>query len=326
MFKRFACLAGSLLICANSAVADNRLQNLSTRASVQTGDGVLIGGFIIGGDTAKTVYIRTRGPSLAEAGVAGPLLDPVITLNQVTGEFVDANDSWMDHPRVGEIPAGLAPTDPAEAALVATLAPGAYTPIVTGVSGGTGVGIVEVFEVDTLSRLQNISTRGFIGTGDDVMIGGFIIGGDTPKTVIIRGRGPSLTNFGVSGALSDPVLTLTRLTGELLDTNDNFGDHSASANLPTDLVPTNTSESAIMITLDPGAYTAILSGVGGATGIGIVEVFETDDGSSSALALTGEVATFPDSEGVASDSSRPRRAAENTKSEYSQSEIGRAHV
>ena len=282
MFRRLACLAGSLLICANSAVADNRLQNLSTRASVQTGDGVLIGGFIIGGDTAKTVYIRTRGPSLAEAGVAGPLLDPVITLNQVTGEFVDANDSWMDHPRVGEIPAGLAPTDPAEAALVATLAPGAYTPIVTGVSGGTGVGIVEVFEVDTVSRLQNISTRGFIGTGDDVMIGGFIIGGDTPKTVIIRGRGPSLTNFGVSGALSDPVLTLTRLTGELLDTNDNFGDHSASANLPTDLVPTNASESAIMITLDPGAYTAILSGVGGATGIGIVEVFEGPEPAATA--------------------------------------------
>ena len=156
MFRRLACLAGSLLICANSAVADNRLQNLSTRASVQTGDGVLIGGFIIGGDTAKTVYIRTRGPSLAEAGVAGPLLDPVITLNQVTGEFVDANDSWMDHPRVSEIPAGLAPTDPAEAALVATLAPGAYTPIVTGVSGGTVVGIVEVLEVDALSRLQNL--------------------------------------------------------------------------------------------------------------------------------------------------------------------------
>lgn len=172
----------------------------------KTGDGVLIGGFIISGDTDKTVLIRARGPSLADFGVVGVLQDPTISLKRVTGAFVDGNDSWEAHARADEIATHLQPTDPLEAAIVATLEPGAYTPIVSGVSGGTGVGIIEVFELDTNSRLQNISTRGFVGTGDDVMIGGFIISGSSPKTVLVRGRGPSLADFGVQGALMNPNL------------------------------------------------------------------------------------------------------------------------
>ena len=142
-----------LLGLASVAQAENRLENISTRGDVQTGDGVLIGGFIIDGITAKTVLIRARGPSLAEAGVLGTLTDPMVTLHRVTGELLDSNDSWMNHARSGQIPAGLAPTHATEAAIIATLDPGAYTPIVSGADGGTGVGIVEVFEVDTQARL-----------------------------------------------------------------------------------------------------------------------------------------------------------------------------
>lgn len=260
------------LACA--AQAENRLQNISTRGDVQTGDGVLIGGFIIDGSAPKTVLIRARGPSLADAGVPGTLADPMVSLFRVTGEFLESNDSWMLHARASEIPGGLAPTNTTEAAIIATLDPGAYTPIVAGADGGTGVGIVEVFEVDTQARLQNISTRGFVGTGDNVMIGGFIIAGDTPKTVVIRGRGPSLADAGVSGALMDPTLTLTQLDGTLVDSNNNHSDHATAGSLPAHFVPTNTNESVIMTTLDPGAYTAILAGTVNTTGIGIVEVFE----------------------------------------------------
>ncbi len=236
----------------------------------------MIGGFIIAGDTVKTVLIRARGPSLADFGVAGVLEDPYISLSRVTGEYIDSNDSWASHSRADEIAAALQPTNPYEAAIVTTLAPGAYTPIVSGVSGGTGVAIVEVFELDTQSRLENISTRGFVGTGDDVMIGGFIIDGDTSKRVVIRGRGPSLADFGVQGALMNPNLTLTRVTGEYIDSNDDYATHAESANLPVQFIPTNAAESVIMTTLEPGAYTAILNGVGNTEGVGIVEVFEVD--------------------------------------------------
>ena len=260
-----------------SDATEARLQNISTRGLVQTGDGVMIGGFIIAGETDKTVLIRARGPSLADFGVAGVLEDPYISLSRLTGEYIDSNDNWASHSRASEIAVQLQPTNPYEAAIVATLAPGAYTPIVSGVSGGTGVGIVEVFELDTQSRLENISTRGFVSTGDDVMIGGFIIDGDTSKRVVIRGRGPSLADFGVQGALMNPNLTLIGLSGEYIDSNDDYATHAESASLPVQFIPTNAAESVIMATLEPGAYTAILNGVGNAEGVGIVEVFELDN-------------------------------------------------
>ena len=259
-----------------SDATEARLQNISTRGLVQTGDGVMIGGFIIAGETDKTVLIRARGPSLADFGVAGVLEDPYISLSRLTGEYIDSNDNWASHSRASEIAVQLQPTNPYEAAIVATLAPGAYTPIVSGVSGGTGVGIVEVFELDTQSRLENISTRGFVSTGDDVMIGGFIIDGDISKRVVIRGRGPSLADFGVQGALMNPNLTLIGLTGEYIDSNDDYATHAESASLPVQFIPTNAAESVIMTTLEPGAYTAILNGVGNTNGVGIVEVFEVD--------------------------------------------------
>ena len=208
----------------SGAVNADRLENISTRGQVLTGDGVMIGGFIIAGGSDKTVLIRARSPSLADAGVPGTLANSEVTLRRQTGEFLESNDDWETHDRAGEIPPVLAPTYPNEAAIVATLAPGAYTPMVSGVGATTGVGIVEVFELDTMARLENISTRGFVGTGDDVMIGGFIIAGTgAPKLVAMRGRGPSLADFIADPELMDPLLSLHGSTG-MLDSNNNHPD------------------------------------------------------------------------------------------------------
>ena len=164
------------------ASADERLENISTRGQVLTGDGVLIAGFVISGSTDKTVMIRARGPSLTDFGVPGALSDPQISLLQVDGTPITSNDDWADDPRASEIPPSLALTNAKDSALVVTLSPGNYTPIVSGVGGATGIAIVEVFELDTMARLENIATRGFVGTGDNVMIGGFIVSAATSQS------------------------------------------------------------------------------------------------------------------------------------------------
>ena len=160
--------------------------------------------------------------------------------------------------------------------MLVNLPPGAYTAIVSGVGGGTGVGIVEVFEVDTPEiPLANISTRGQVLTGNDVMIGGFVIQGSAPQTVVIRARGPSLVPFGITNALADPQIQLVRSSDQAtIATNDDWGSApNASAIAASGFAPSDPREAAILITLPPGAYTAIVRGVGGGTGVGIVEVF-----------------------------------------------------
>jgi len=302
-------------VCADfaSSVTLPQLSNISTRGVVQTGDNVQIGGFIIGGTDSKTVLIRARGPVLADFGVPGVLNDPVLQL--FSGQTVIAeNDDWettlplcqnsgLNCGGAAEITAtGLDPcvgnmTGCArESAILVALDPGPYTAIVSGVGGGTGVGLVEVFEVGTTtnSRLTNISTRGLVGTGDDVMIGGLIIAGTDPKTVLIRARGPVLTDFGVPGELSDPFLQL--FSGQTVITqNDNWqvtdplcGSPAVSCGGAAEITATGLDpcvgnmtgcarESAILVTLPPGPYTAIVSGVGGGTGVGLVEVFEVSN-------------------------------------------------
>jgi uncharacterized delta-60 repeat protein len=255
-----------------------RLGNISTRGQVQTGDNVTIGGFIIGGSAPKTVLIRARGPSMIPAGVVNAMADPQMTLvDQATAAVIATNDNWGDAPNAGAISAtGLAPTEAFESAILVTLNPGAYTAVVSGVGGTTGVGIVEVFEIDRPEApLTNISTRGQVLTGDDVMIGGFIVQGSGPQTVLVRVRGPSMVPAGVADALADPQVTLVnQATGVIIATNDNWGSAAnASEIAATGLAPTNAFESAILVTLNPGAYTAVVSGVGGLTGVGIVEVF-----------------------------------------------------
>ncbi|MBK7660291.1 MAG: hypothetical protein IPJ28_14685 [Betaproteobacteria bacterium] len=254
-----------------------RLANISTRMQVLTGNDVMIGGFIIGGTQSKTVVVRARGPSLTAAGVPGALANPVLLLYSGATPLA-TNDNWQDATNAAAVQAsGFAPSNALEAAIHTTLAPGAYTAIVTGTAGGTGVGIVEVFEVDLPDApLINISTRGQVLTGNDVMIGGFIIQGDTPQTVVVRARGPSLTAAGVPGALANPVLLLYSGATPVAS-NDDWqvqtvaGD--AAAIQASGFAPSNALESAIRVTLAPGAYTAIVTGAGSTTGVGIIEVF-----------------------------------------------------
>ena len=252
-----------------------RLANIATRMQVLTGDHVLIGGFVVqGGAGPKTVVVRARGPSLAAQGVPGALQDPVLQL--FSGQTqIAVNNDWQEAPGQATLQAsGFAPGDPREAAIHVTLAPGAYTAIVTGAGGTTGVGLVEVFEVDAVNApLVNIATRGQVLTGDNVMIGGFIIQGDGPQTVVARARGPSLAASGVPNTLADPMLQL--FSGQtMIAGNDDWRGASNQAELQASgFAPADDRESAILITLNPGAYTAIVSGKGGTTGVGIVEVF-----------------------------------------------------
>jgi len=255
-----------------------RLANISTRGQVQTGFDVMIGGFAVSGASAKTVVIRAIGPSLAAYGITGALPNPQLQLvRQSDGTTIATNDDWNTSPNAAQIVAdGFAPASPLESVIYATLAPGLYTAVVSGVNGGTGVGLVEVYELDhPEAALINISTRGKVATGFDVMIGGFVVLGDGPQTVVIRAIGPSLTQYGVAGALANPTMQLVRISDSFtMATNDDWGSASNAAQiLASGFAPTDPYESAIYITLQPGAYTAVVSGVNGGTGVGLVEVY-----------------------------------------------------
>jgi YVTN family beta-propeller protein len=252
-----------------------RQVGISTRMQVLTGDNVVIGGFAIGGagGTLKRVVIRARGPSLAAGGVANPMANPVLQLYSGS-TLIASNDDWKSAPNAADIEAsGFAPAYESESAIMVTLDSGLYTAVVSGANNTTGVGIVEVFEVDHAEvPLVAISTRGFVQTGDNVMIGGFVISGNTPQTVVVRARGPSLAANGVPNPLQDPSLTL--VGSGISITNDNWGSAPNAAQIQASgFAPADARESAILVTLQPGAYTAIVSGAGGATGVGIVEVF-----------------------------------------------------
>jgi len=238
----------------------------------------MIGGFVIGGSASKTVVVRARGPSLAAFGITHVLANPMLQLVRSSDQAsIAVNDDWATAANAGAVTAsGFAPSDPLESAILVTLPPGAYTAIVSGAGGGTGVGIVEVFEVDLPDApLINISTRGRVLTGNDVMIGGFVIQGDAPQTVVIRARGPSLVPFGIANALANPSLQLVRSSDQVtMAVNDDWGSAANAAAIgASGFAPGNPLESAILVTLDPGAYTAIVTGAAGGTGVGIVEVF-----------------------------------------------------
>ena len=266
-------------------ILDSRLINISTRAQVGTGDNVMIGGFVIGGAEPKRVIIRALGPSLSAAGVAGALANPAIQLTQVDGTPVASNDDWKTNGNASEMQAmGRAPVHDAEAALLLTLQPNVpYTPIVSGVGGTTGVALVEVYEVDDPGhngpRLINISTRAQVGTGDNVLIGGFVIGGAEPKRVIIRALGPSLSAAGVAGALANPAIQLTQVDGTPVASNDDWKTNgNASEMQAMGRAPVHDAEAALLLTLQPNVpYTPIVSGVGGTTGVGLVEIYEVPD-------------------------------------------------
>jgi N-acetylneuraminic acid mutarotase len=272
------------------------LGNLSTRAFVQTGDNVMIGGFIVQGTGPKRVIIRAIGPGLTQYGVPNALANPRLELHDAAGTLIGSNDDWQ-HTIIGGVitrnqvsdiqNSGYAPVNPAESAMIADLPPGNYTAIVRGVNDTTGVGLVEVYDLsaDTASILGNLSTRSFVQTGDNVMIGGFIIQGTGAKRVIIRAIGTELTQYGVPDALANPRLELHNETGALIGSNDDWQHTIIGGIITEDQVadirtsghaPADPSESAIIADLPPGNYTAIVRGVNDTTGVGLVEVYDLD--------------------------------------------------
>jgi hypothetical protein len=256
--------------------------NISTRLPVGTGQNVLVGGFIILGPVPKSVVIRAIGPSLP---LAGALQDPVLEIHDGTGAIIASNDNWRSTQSGGLLTfdqsvdiqaSALAPVNDAEAAIIATLSPGAYTAVVHGANNGIGIAVVEAYDLDAdkSSKLANISTRGFVQTGDNVMIGGFIWGGGTgASTVVIRGIGPSLSAFGITNPLLDPMIELHNTNGTLIDSNDNWRTNQGVIEA-TGLQPGNDAESALLLSSPaPGAYTITLRGTNGGTGVGVVEAY-----------------------------------------------------
>jgi hypothetical protein len=254
----------------------NTLVNLSTRGTVQTGDNVLIGGFIVPGLAPKRVLFRAIGPSLANFGVSDFLSDPTLTLFNGSGTQIGFNDDWVDSPdRQAITDTTLAPGDDRESAILQTLAPGSYTVKVAGFDGATGVALIELYDLQSFSSstLANISTRGRVNQGENVLIAGYIVGGYKTQTVVVRGIGPSLIPFGVADALVDPFLELHNGQGTTIASNNNWQDTQGQQLIDTTLQPSDPRESAIVIDLQPGSYTAVISGVGGTTGVGLAEVY-----------------------------------------------------
>jgi hypothetical protein len=245
---------------------------------VQTGDNVAIAGFIITGNAPKKVIMRGIGPSLAASHIAGVLADPVLELHGNNGSLITSNDNWKDTQQSAIQDSALAPTDNKESAIVATLAPGRYTAILRGKNGTMGIGLVEMYDLRPASdsTLANISTRGFVQTGNGVMITGFIFGnGTASEKVIIRAIGPSLATSGIANFLADPTLALHNGNGVLLMSNDNWKANATQAAqvIATGMPPKNDLESAIVTTLPPGQYTAIVRGKNGGTGVALAEVY-----------------------------------------------------
>jgi hypothetical protein len=252
------------------------LGNISARAFVQTGDNVVIGGFIITGSGQKRVIVRAIGPSLVNHGITNPLQNPTLELHDHTGAVIASNDDWMNAPNKQEIiNSGLAPTNNLESAILTSLSPGNYTAIVRGVNNGTGIALVEGYDLDPTagSKLGNISTRALVQTGDNVMIGGLIITGSGQKNVIVRAIGPSLAQHGIINPLLDPTLELHNGNGTVIAFNDNWRDTQQTEIEATGLAPSDDRESAIVRTLAPGNYTAIVRGKNNTIGVALVEVY-----------------------------------------------------
>jgi len=261
----------------NPPPSPSKVLNISTRMFVDTGERVSIAGLIVTGDIAKKVLIRGIGPSLSNSGVPTPLANPTVTLFNNSGNVVATNDDWKKSPDAAEIMStGLAPSNDLESALIANIAPGQYTAQLTGNSGGTGNGVIEVYDLAASASpvVANLSTRGFVGAGDNVMIAGVIIGQGDPPIIVFRALGPSLASFGVANPLADPTLELYDGNGNLIASNDDWQNPQIQAVRATNLAPSNLKESAIVSAfLSPGNYTAVVRGKNNSTGVAIVESY-----------------------------------------------------
>jgi hypothetical protein len=250
---------------------------------VQTGDKVGIAGFIIDGNISKRVVVRGLGPSLkiGNTPIPGTLNDPVLQFYNSSGTLVASNDNWQDDPVHANLimAAGLAPSDNRESAIWYSAPPGVYTAVLRGKNNGIGIGVIEVYDLDSMSdgQLANLASRAMVNTGDNVLIGGLILTGANPKRILFRALGPDLHAFGVTGELQDPTLTLYDGNGTMLQSNDNWhlapnvGEIQA-----TGLAPGDDRDSVILMTLTPGNYTAIESGANGTIGVGLLEAYRLD--------------------------------------------------
>jgi hypothetical protein len=260
-------------------VQPGKAVNISTRANVGAGENVSIAGFIITGTSPKKLIVRGMGPSLSQFGVQAALANPKITLFDSTGVALASNDDWMSTQSLEITATGRAPMNPLESAIVRTLAPGAYTVHLSASGAGTGVGLVEVYDLEpnTNSMLANVSTRAAVGTGDNVMIAGMIINPGGSPLVVMRAVGPSLRDAGIVAPLQDPMLQLYNGNGEQIASNDNWQENGQpSAAKATLLAPTDDREAAIVAALAPGNYTAVLRGKGNTTGVAVVEAYRID--------------------------------------------------
>jgi hypothetical protein len=237
-----------------------------------------VGGFIVTGSTPKHVLIRAIGPSLTGFGVLDVLADPVLDLHGPGAFATITNDNWRQTQEAEILATGIPPANDLESAIVATLAPGAYTAIVRGNGNTSGVALVEVYDLNQSadSKLANLSTRAFVGTDNNIVIAGFLLGSSGDDRIVVRGLGPSLTAAGVPNAMPDPTLELRDGNGALLIANNDWQDNPAQAAELTaaGLAPTNNLESGIAATLPPGLYTALLAGLNNGTGVGLVEVYD----------------------------------------------------
>lgn len=258
--------------------APGRLVNVATRLQVGTNENVLIAGFIVKGGTSKRLLVRGIGPS---SGVAGALANPVLELHDGNGALT-SNDDWGSNSNKQEIiDTGIAPASPLESAILMTVPSSdtgvAYTAVLQGVNGGTGIGVVEAYDLDSgaASTILNVSTRGRVETGDGALFGGFIIGGSEAKRILVRGIGPSLTDSGVTGALANPTIELHDGNGAIIDANDDWQMSPQASDIQkSGIAPSNPKESAMLNLLPPSFYTAIIRGVNNTTGIGSVEVYQ----------------------------------------------------
>jgi CSLREA domain-containing protein len=267
-----------------TATPPSQVLNVSTRGNALIGEDVMIGGFTIAGNAPKTVLVRAIGPS---TGVPGSLQDPVLDL-YLPGGAVVTNDNWRDAVNADQIPASLQPQDPRESAILVTLPADAYTAVVHGKAAATGIALVEVYDLSmgTPSKIVNISTRGVIQTGDNRLIGGFVLSADQSTTmeIVVRAIGPSLSDWHILNPIADPFLDVRDANGSSLATNDNWKDDPNAATVKQiGLAPGNDLESALYLRLPLGAYTAIVSRNGGTDGVGLVEVYSvTNDGEVNA--------------------------------------------
>ncbi|MDQ6655139.1 MAG: peptidylprolyl isomerase [Verrucomicrobiota bacterium] len=259
-----------------------RLGNISTRANFASGDDDLIAGFIVRGGSSKALSVRAIGPTLANFGIQNPIADPTIELHS-GAPAIAQNDNWIDSPKkLTLLGLQLSPRDDRESALIATVPSSAantsYTAVMQNAARQPGIGLVEVYDLDSSagSAILNLSTRGQVGTGDKVMIGGFILAGDGALRIVVRAIGPTLANFGINGALPDPVVVLRNEQGTVVDANDNWQSHPGAAEIQQNgLQPNDPRESALITTLAAGNYTATVTGTGSTpTGVGLVEIYQ----------------------------------------------------